>query len=105
MVVDKLGQNIEVGNYIVYGRVLGRGAGLRIGKILAIKTKNDYTYNNINTYTTVHHFTVIGVNDGWDHHEPKLLTKKSTLLFNTRIIVLKPEMLPHKIKTLLDSYA
>lgn len=98
---DKLGQEIKVGSYIVYGHLLGRCAGLRLGKILSINNRiEEYTDRQ---YTN---FTVIGVNDdwGWGEKEPTLCSKKGTLQFPNRMVVLAPEMLNEKVKKLLDEY-
>ena len=41
---DKTGTEIKEGDFIVYGHALGRCAGLRIGKVLAIKHHADKAY-------------------------------------------------------------
>ena len=96
---DKLGNEITVGCYIIYGHALGRCAALRIGKVLKItEHKKQYGEGNEN------HFTVWGIEDerGWkDNDEPTLCEKKGTLLFADRIIVLKEEMVPEKYLKLL----
>ncbi len=101
---DKLGNSINIGSYIVYGHNLGRCAGLRIGRILDIKGKLE-KYSS--TGELKFHFTVIGIDD--DYFNPNsnsnkitLLSKKSTLQFNDRIIVL--DKLPKEYKDLLDNY-
>jgi hypothetical protein len=90
MPVDKIGQEIAVGAYIVYGHALGRSAGLRLGKVLAINDNGN--------------FTIIGVDAEWSHRQPSLLSKKSTIKFNDRIVVLSPDKVPDNIKTLLDGF-
>ncbi len=105
MPADKLGQEIAVGDYIVYGHALGRSAGLRLGKVLNI-TEHDrqWYYQYEGEPTKDHHFTIIGVDGEWSHQEPKLLSKKSTLMFNDRIVVLSPDKVPEKVRNLLDSF-
>ena len=97
--VDKLGQEITVGAYIVYGHAYGRAAALRLGRVLAIKEKDQD-----GTKTT--RYSVIGVDDdyAWWGVKPRLVSKKSTLLYDARIIVLPREMIPPEIKSLLDQF-
>lgn len=115
MPVDKLGQEIVVGSYIVYGHALGRCAGLRLGKVLVITPKEYPAWQGESKLK--HHFTVIGVDDDHAHladlpqfrahpewYATKLLSKKSTIQFAERIIVLSGDMLPENIKKLLDEY-
>lgn len=83
---DKLGKDIVVGSYIAYGHALGRCAGLRIGKVLAIK---HIPKSNPHYYGSEWRITVRGVDDDWSPHSPMELCKKNgTLQFPDRIVVL-----------------
>jgi hypothetical protein len=95
-IYDKLGQEITVGSIIAYGHAIDRSAALRIGKVLAIKEKKDSW-----TYTKGVSITVWGVDDDWSRHAPRLLTKKGTLAFPERIIVLDETKLKPEYRDLL----
>lgn len=94
--LDKLGQEITPGVWIVYGHALGRCAGLRIGKVLAVDRGPEDTRCPWNRQDRI---TVWGINDDYiayhrfnpddEWAKPKALSKKSTLLFSSRIVVLK----------------
>lgn len=84
---DKLGQEIKIGSIIAYGHALDRCAGIRIGKVLALKEKD--------------RITVMGIDDDWSFQEPKLCERKGTLQFPERIIVLKDNQVPQQYKSLL----
>jgi hypothetical protein len=93
--LDKLGRPITVGCYIAYGHALGRCAGIRIGKVLAIK-KNPEADNYPGEGWK---FTVWGVDDDWNRLQ--LNSRKGTLFFTTRIFVL--DEVPAEYKTLLEN--
>jgi len=106
--LDKLGHVIMVGAYIAYGHALGRCAGLRVGKVLAItKVRGRWESEGI-------HFRVIGVEDdyvggvleksGLPHYQLRLCERVGTLQFAERIIVLDAERVPQAYKELLDGY-
>jgi len=92
---DKLGQEVGVGDCIIYGHALGRCAGLRIGKVLKIIKK---TIDN--DYLSPWRITVQGVDDDWDHNEPSLC-RKGTLQFPKRIMRVDTNTLPDNIQELL----
>jgi len=91
MTCDRLGREITVGCFIAYGHLLNRSAGIRLGRVEAVneKPKGKST------------ITVLGINQDRDrvNKQPKLLEKRSTLLFPDRTIVL--DTLPQE---LLDLY-
>jgi len=82
---DKTEQDINVGSLIAYAITQGDSAGLRIGKVLAINGTK---------------MTVIGIDDYW--RGPKLLSRKGTLTYPSRIIVLDPKCVPEAFRKLLD---
>ena len=96
---DKIGQEIKPGCYIAYGHALGRCAGLRIGVVLAAGYKSIIGWDDKEKWEE--RITVWGVDDDWDHQESKLLSKRSTLMFPDRIVVLSS--LPEKFTKLLDT--
>lgn len=94
--IDKLGQDILVGSYIAYGHLLDRSAGLRIGKVLDITWKKRWSNDKLSP-----HYTVWGVDEGWDG-KLELCLKKGTLQFSDRIIVLPDDKLPKAYRDLLE---
>lgn len=98
-VLDKRGKPIVVGAYIVYGHALGRCAGLRFGKVLAVKetVRQD---RSMSPYS----IRVIGVDDDWSTREPKLCSRPGNLMFPDRIIVLEAADMPDVHLRLLDEY-
>lgn len=102
---DKLGQPIEPGAIIAYGHALGRCAALRIGKVVKVALKENYSRMEPR-------ITVQGVDDDWadwrtddeefdKRHPIKLTTRKGTLMFPNRTIVLNPGVIPEIYQTLL----
>lgn len=98
-ILDKLGQPITPGCIIAYGHALGRCAALRLGKVIKVSgtLTPGFTYTG-GSYPEKREYriTVFGANDdNVDHNEPDkkneapaLLSKKSTLQFPNRVIVL-----------------
>jgi hypothetical protein len=72
---DKVGNEITIGCFIAYGHNIDRSAGLRIGRV-----------EDINTAKM--HITVLGIDDDWFRKKPRLLTKRSTLMYPNRTVVL-----------------
>lgn len=105
---DKIGQEITVGSYVVYGSPLGRCAGLRVGIVKSIKEKEDYRWPE-NKYI----FTVRGIDMEWNYKDIdnfsetndriSLNKKDGHLNFSTRIIVLQENQLPPYLVKLLQS--
>lgn len=104
MITDKLGQELKPGVWIFYGHNAGRCAGLRLGKVMEVKKGE---VNDRCPWLTKDRITVWGLDD--DHLEyykyhkdephsdwarPKPLSKKSTLLFASRCVVVPGEMVP-----------
>lgn len=96
---DKLGTEICVGDYLIYGHAIDRSAALRIGKVLSI-TEKEQKY----PYESGFRITVIGVNDDWSHKEIELCKSIGHLLFPNRTINVAGELLPKKVKELLDTF-
>lgn len=88
-----------VGSYIAYGHALGRCAGLRFGKVLAIREKEQRHPSDPGVS-----IRVIGVSDDWDSEPPKLCSRAGTLMYPNRILVLKASAIPDTHRQLLDSY-
>ncbi len=98
-VKDKVGNEIKVGCFIVYGHALGRCAGLRIGKVLRINMREPPKF--VANQDPDPSFTVMSVND-MVGFPIGLMHKKGTLYFPSRIIVLEPNQVPEAYKALLD---
>jgi hypothetical protein len=43
---DKFGRDVNIGDFIIYGRALGRCAGISIGKVIGYKTSTPKYYTN-----------------------------------------------------------
>jgi hypothetical protein len=93
---DKVGNELQPGDLIIYGHALGRCAGLRYGKVLYAKESksawSDKTKNNLR---------VQGVDDDWSHMKPEL-AKPGTLQFSTRILKVRRDQIPANVLALLD---
>ena len=98
-ILDKIGQEIKPGCYVAYGHLMGNSAGLRIGKVMAVKSEIAYKYYRD---ITVYRITVRGIDDDWDYDRPKLNKRDGTLEYPNRILVLNPKTLPGKYRELLD---
>lgn len=96
-VVDKVGQEIVVGGYIAYAYMEGYSVGLRIAKVTAIKQAKAYDSDTEPRY----HFTVLAISDAYGN--PRLLSKKTTIQSNDKIVVLSPEQVPQTYKDLLNA--
>jgi len=82
---DKLGREIVVGDFIVYGHALGRSAGLRIGKVLDV-THKPGRYPSDSPWR----IRVQGVDDDWARagvDRPLELCRPGTLQFPERTVV------------------
>ncbi|MBI2030795.1 hypothetical protein HYT05_04190 [Candidatus Kaiserbacteria bacterium] len=102
---DKAGVAIVPGDYIVYGHALGRCAGLRYGKVLALvpHPPKERSYYKVGDRECK--LRIIGVDDDWSSHKPpELLTKASVVGFGSRVLKLYPSQVPEKVAELLASY-
>lgn len=100
MILDKIGQEIKPGCIIAYGHALGRCAGLRIGKVLKVQhipilAPSSY-WNHVE-----YKITVWAINDDWTPYQ--LLSRKSTLNFPNRMVVLQDHLIKPEFKALLDT--
>lgn len=101
MITDKLGQPINVGDFIAYGHALGRCAGLRIGKVLKVQCLPRPEFRNWGPEAEWK-ITVWGVADDWQSDPPTLCKTKGILGFPNRIVVLQREQVPAAYRDLLD---
>lgn len=100
---DRLGRGIVVGSYIAYGHALGRCAGLRIGKVTAIKNAPPEAARWPND--TDWRITVMGVDDDWNHRARELCKRKGTLMFPDRTVIIEYDKLPRVYQDLLREVA
>ncbi len=109
---DKLGQELKAGVWIFYGHNIGRCAGLRLGKVLDVKQG---TVNERCPWLSDDRVTVWGIDDDhlnyYKYHKdepfsdwsrPKPLSKKSTLLFSSRCVVVPEEMVPEHYRKQIE---
>lgn len=91
---DKCGKEVKPGDLIVYGHALGRCAGLKYGRVTAVKlTKSEYSDPEVK-------LTVQGVDDDWDQEKPSL-TKLGTLKFSKRVLKVSEDQIPKEVLELL----
>lgn len=102
MITDKIGQEIKPGAYIAYGHALGRCAGLRIGKVLALKSENKGLTWNKKPHIE-YRITVRGIDDDWESKPAELNSRNGTLQFPDRILVLNPELVPQNYREMLET--
>lgn len=97
---DKSGKDIKPGDIIVYGKALGRCAGMQYGKVLYITlSDNKYHYIGSGHPRKVEKVRFVGIDDGWK----KSLQKASTLEFSERILVVSRKQVNAQALKLLDS--
>lgn len=95
--LDKTGQIVKRGDYIVYSRTIGRSADLNFAKVINIKSGEGWRGEKI------WGILVVAVTRGYHFGErvDKPMDKKITLQFPDRTI--KIENLKEEVKVLLDS--
>lgn len=96
--LDRAGQEVKVGDFIVYGHALGRCAGLQFGRVLSIKSIERQRFSGIEEHWRIR---AQGVNE--DYNKPQLI-KPGTLKYPDRII-LANDFIPQKLKDLFDGPA
>ncbi|MBP9757241.1 MAG: hypothetical protein KBD06_01440 [Candidatus Pacebacteria bacterium] len=102
---DKANVEVAPGDLIIYGHALGRCAGIRFGKVLALAEhpKSEWGSNH-KTGDRDCKLRIIGVDDDWSHEEPKLLSKASVIAFGSRVLKLHPDQVPKLLADLLNTY-
>lgn len=90
---DFFGKEIKVGDWLVYGTLLGRCAAVKVGKVLSVDfiPKQNWRGGDIR-------IGVIGCEK--NYKEVYTLGKKGTLQFSDRAIVVSEDMVPEEIKKL-----
>jgi len=99
VILDKLGQEIIEGCIIAYGHALGRCAGIRIGRVVKAEMKYETGWDG--KLKVSPRITVQGVDDDWAGRNMELASRKGTLMYPDRIIVLDPEVVPERFLDLL----
>lgn len=97
---DKSGRELKVGDYIIYGSLLGRCAGLKYGKILELTKAKESSYRS--QYEGPLKLKVVSVDDNWSHRGPELC-KPGYLEFSERILKIQRNQIPEQILTMLDT--
>lgn len=93
---DKAGRTIKPGDIVVYGKALGRSAGMQYGLVTGVVKTRDRWSDKL-----VEKLQFIGVDDGWD--EKRSLQKPSTLSFGDRILVVTRDQVEKAALKLLDT--
>lgn len=100
--LDKTGRPIKAGDYILYAIAIGKSPTLRFGKVLnVVSTPNPKQWDPNRIDSKI---TVMGVDGEYFHTKPSLLSKKSTLQFPERIVILDPITVPLEIMNLLSNF-
>lgn len=122
---DRLGQIIGIGSIIAYGHALGRCAGLQLGKVLAVKTIVIPAHYTTWEWAKVtypeptrrvelaepkmtaparreYRITVWGVDEDWGgKYKPFLTSRKGTLQYPDRMIVISTDKVPMDVAELV----
>ena len=102
---DKLGQELEVGAFIVYGHALGRCAGLKIGRVLTIAngpSERSWWANEHEPAPPSWRIRVAGLDDHWGEPLAERITR-GTCQFPDRMCVVPRESLAPAIVALLEA--
>jgi len=95
---DKSGRKLKGGDFVIYGHALGRCAGLRYGKVIQVQWSKGYDGDDKIPKLKVH-----GVDDDWEHNEPRLCSKSVALGFPQRVLKIDRDQLPNKFSEMLDA--
>lgn len=108
--LDKAGQIVKVGDFIVYGSLLGRSAALKFGKVLSIKSKTypirkwDFNSNtNVETGKTQTEYSirVLGFVHNYWWKPNSEYASKGTLSFPDRTLRIEVDRLPENVQKIL----
>jgi hypothetical protein len=80
---DKADRELVPGDLVVYGSLLGRGAGLRYGVVLTV---------------TEDRVAVRGWDDATYFSREQLTTKQGTLRFPSRVLAIPDECVPYQVR-------
>lgn len=98
-VVDKFGREIVAGDYIIYGRTIGRSAELAIARVISSPIRIPaHTPDNSWDYDQFR-MEIWGTETNWTN-TIKLLSKASVLKYPHTTIVLEEQYIPQEIKDL-----
>ncbi len=100
---DKLGQELNVGDFIVYGHALGRCAGLKIGLITSIMdgpTDKGFWRNEHEPAPPTWRIRVSGIDDDWGSHKR---VSRGTCQFPSRMCRISRDTLDGRLVELLES--
>lgn len=99
---DKAGRTINPGDIVVYGKALGRSAGMQYGKIIdLVEVEDHWRYTPTGKPKMTEKLRFIGIDDNWGNR--KLLQKPSTLAFGDRILVVTRKQVNAGALKLLDT--
>jgi len=92
---DIVGQEIKVGDYIIYAYNLSRSAALKFGRVVAFQEPKEDVCRK-------EPWIVVGGVERWSwRNEWKLQSRHGFLQFPERIIVIRPEQVPQQAFMLL----
>ena len=102
---DKIGAELQAGDFIVYGHALGRSAGLKIGRILEIKAgppDRPYWRNEHEPAPPTWRIRVLGLDDRWGAKPSLQRLTRGTLQFPDRCCLVRGEDLPENVRLVLS---
>ncbi len=104
---DKAGSVVQPGDIIVHGHALGRCAGLRYAKVLALVPHPEDklfpgSLNKVGDRDCK--IRIIAVNAEWSHRPPEIADKPVVIGFGDRVMKLHQDQVPEKILGLLNGY-
>jgi hypothetical protein len=93
---DKLGREINVGDYIVYAQRAMSSLWLDIGRVVSVGSKTHYA-------SEIPFIKVFGCREYWD--KPRLKNKPGEITCFNRVVVVPKEFVPEKYLQLLENKA
>lgn len=94
--IDKAGREIKAGDLIVYGHNLGRCAGLRYGRVVAVTLSKEERYRD-----RIPKLRIRAVDDDWGCKDVSLLAKDSFLSYGNRVLKVTEDQIPSEVLALL----
>lgn len=100
--IDLLGQELAVGDYVIYAALWDRSATLKIGRITQLKTRAESKY--IEDGKIIPTVGVVSIDRSWSNEwEIQNNGKELTLGFLNRLTKVDPNTIPAHLRTMLGA--